>query len=139
MNLCPSELGSAVNQIDNLETVTLFVEDLPAARSFYEKVFGRPSVYQDDVCTVIRLESVMINLLQASEAPPLLAPVSPAPAGTLPRVMLTIRVADIDSVCEGLATLGVALVNGPINRPWGRRTAVFLDPAGHAWEIAQEL
>jgi uncharacterized glyoxalase superfamily protein PhnB len=31
------------------------------------------------------------------------------------------------------------LLNGPIDRPWGRRTAAFADPAGHLWEVAQEL
>jgi uncharacterized glyoxalase superfamily protein PhnB len=30
-------------------------------------------------------------------------------------------------------------VNGPVDRPWGRRTAAFADPAGHAWEVAQLL
>lgn len=29
--------------------------------------------------------------------------------------------------------------NGPMNRPWGIRTAAFADPSGHVWEIAQEL
>jgi uncharacterized glyoxalase superfamily protein PhnB len=33
----------------------------------------------------------------------------------------------------------VALLNGPIDRPWGRRTAAFADPAGNVWEIAQIL
>ena len=31
------------------------------------------------------------------------------------------------------------LLNGPVNRPWGVRTASFADPGGHIWEIAQEL
>ena len=34
---------------------------------------------------------------------------------------------------------GVDLLNGPMNRPWGVRTASFADPGGHIWEIAQEL
>ena len=32
--------------------------------------------------------------------------------------------------------LGVELLNGPMDRPWGIRTASFKDPAGHIWEIA---
>ncbi|MFH9400536.1 hypothetical protein ACH4JS_12170 [Streptomyces sp. NPDC017638] len=27
--------------------------------------------------------------------------------------------------------------NGPMDRPWGIRTASFEDPGGHIWEIAQ--
>tara|TARA_R110001606_G_scaffold339133_1_gene487171 strand:- start:66 stop:233 length:168 start_codon:yes stop_codon:yes gene_type:complete len=53
--------------------------------------------------------------------------------------MLTINVADVDAVCVALAEREVTLVNGPIDRPWGRRTAVFLDPSGAPWELAQEL
>ena len=32
---------------------------------------------------------------------------------------------------------GNTLINGPIDRPWGIRTACFADPAGHIWEIAK--
>ena len=44
-----------------------------------------------------------------------------------------------DAVCAELAAHGVDLLNGPVNRPWGVRTASFTDPGGHVWEIAQEL
>jgi len=128
-----------MNPLDKLETVTLFVDDLSAAATFYQRVFGRSPVYQDAACTVIQLDNVMINLLLASEAVELLSPLEPAPGGALPRMMLTIRVGDVDTVCTILHGLGVALLNGPVDRPWGRRTASFRDPAGHVWEIAHEL
>jgi lactoylglutathione lyase len=31
----------------------------------------------------------------------------------------------------------VQLLNGPMDRPWGVRTASFRDPGGHIWEIAK--
>ncbi|MEK4436136.1 MULTISPECIES: VOC family protein [Paenibacillus] len=46
---------------------------------------------------------------------------------------------DVDRVCNELEIRGVTLLNGPITRPWGRRTACFADPDGHIWEIAQVL
>jgi len=67
-------------------------------------------------------------------------PVHPAEARTGgSRALLTIEVDDANAVCEELAAHGVTLLNGPIDRPWGRRTAAFADPAGNTWEIAQEL
>jgi uncharacterized glyoxalase superfamily protein PhnB len=36
-----------------------------------------------------------------------------------------------------LVRRGVTLLNGPMDRPWGLRTASFIDPAGVIWEIAQ--
>ena len=51
-------------------------------------------------------------------------------------MQFTLGVADVDSACERLRARGVSLLNGPIDRPWGIRTASFRDPGGHIWEIA---
>ena len=40
---------------------------------------------------------------------------------------------------EELIDRGATFLNGPVDRPWGRRTAAFADPAGNVWEIAEEL
>jgi len=52
---------------------------------------------------------------------------------------LTIWVDDTDALVSELGSRGVELLNGPIDREWGVRTASFTDPDGHIWEIAQEL
>jgi uncharacterized glyoxalase superfamily protein PhnB len=54
-------------------------------------------------------------------------------------MLLTVKVSDVDTVCRALTEHGVALLNGPIDRPWGRRTAAFADPSGHVWEIAHDI
>lgn len=46
---------------------------------------------------------------------------------------------DADAVCAELEKRGVTLLNGPIDREWGKRTANFTDPGGHIWEIAQDI
>jgi catechol 2,3-dioxygenase-like lactoylglutathione lyase family enzyme len=122
-----------------IEVVTLFVDDIVETKAFYRKVFEPDIVFQDEVSAVLKFEGAMVNLLQASQAPELVEPnpVAPAKAGT--RMLLTIRVADTDAVCATLRSLGVSLLNGPVDRPWGRRTAAFADPSGHVWEVAQEL
>ncbi len=116
--------------------ITLFVEDVGAARAFYGRVFGLPVHYEDDVSVVFAFGQTLVNLLAASEAPELVepAPVGPPDAG--PRFQLTIDVPDVDATCAELARRGVELLNGPMDRPWGVRTAAFRDPAGHVWEIA---
>lgn len=52
------------------------------------------------------------------------------------RMQLTIGVEDVDALCAKLVSHGVELLNGPMDRPWGLRTASFRDPGGHIWEIA---
>ena len=53
------------------------------------------------------------------------------------RIQFTIPVDDVDATCAQLAERGVELLNGPMDRPWGIRTASFRDPGGHIWEIAR--
>ena len=52
---------------------------------------------------------------------------------------MSVEVDDVDAVCAELAQRGVRLLNGPMNRPWGLRTASFTDPGGHIWEVAADL
>jgi len=128
-----------IEQLDGVETVTVFAADVSAARGFYEQVFGLGPIFEDPVSAAYRFGGLILNLLQDTEAPELIAPLPVGEAGTGPRALFTIKVADVDATCAALGRHGVALLNGPIDRPWGRRTAAFRDPAGLAWEVAQEL
>jgi catechol 2,3-dioxygenase-like lactoylglutathione lyase family enzyme len=122
-----------------LGAITLLTEDLALSRAFYRDVFNAPLVYEDENSAVFQFAETMINLLDVAAAGDLF---DPLPAGTRDngaRVLFTIDVEDVDEECARLAALGVALINGPMDRPWGIRTASFLDPSGHVWEIAHEL
>jgi catechol 2,3-dioxygenase-like lactoylglutathione lyase family enzyme len=120
-----------------ISAITLFVEDLAAAKEFYRQVFGLPLRYEDPNSAVFGFGPTMVNLLASTAAPGLVEPATVAPAGSGARAVLTLTVEDVDAVCAQLAALGVALINGPMDRPWGIRTASFADPGGHIWEIAQ--
>ncbi|AOZ92546.1 VOC family protein [Paenibacillus crassostreae] len=123
----------------NVDVITLFVEDLQRVRAFYQEVFGFSAVYEDDVSAVFDFGNMSINLLNISEAYGLIQPGTVASRESGSRFQFTIRVDDVDAVINELNTRGVALLNGPVDRPWGIRTAAFIDPAGHVWEIAQQL
>lgn len=116
-----------------ITAITLFADDVAAAKAFYAEVFGLPVVYEDEASAVFRFGSQLINLLRTSEAPEV---ISPATVGTGPRMLMTLTVEDVDATCEEVIRRGVTLLNGPADRPWGVRTATFADPAGHLWEIA---
>jgi catechol 2,3-dioxygenase-like lactoylglutathione lyase family enzyme len=120
-----------------IDAVTLFVEDLAATKRFYLDVFGLPIHYEDENSVVFKVGETVINLLSASEAPELIEPAAVAPPEAGSRMQFTIAVGDVDAMCAELSRRGVQLLNGPIDRPWGIRTASFRDPAGHIWEIAK--
>ena len=120
-----------------INAITLFVEDLAAARDFYREVFGLPVHFEDDDSAVFDFGNTLVNLLKTSAAVELVEPASIAPREAGSRLQLTIEVDDVDATCAELTKRGVELLNGPMDRPWGVRTASFMDPAGHIWEIAK--
>lgn len=78
-------------------------------------------------------------MLALPAAPELIAPARVAAQESGSRFQFTFEVEDADAVCAELGRRGVTLLNGPMNRPWGVRTAAFADPDGHVWEVAQGL
>jgi lactoylglutathione lyase len=125
--------------LDSVGAITLFVEDPRRSQSFYEQVFALPVIWEDEDSAVFRFENTLVNLLKVSAARELIEPGSVASREAGSRFQLTIWVDDADAVSAELAKRGVELLNGPMNREWGVRTASFTDPDGHIWEIAQKL
>lgn len=119
-----------------ISAITLFVEDLHATTRFYREVFRLPVHFEDDESAVFKFEATLVNLLKTTAAGELIAPAAVADREAGSRLQLTIEVDDVDATCAELARRGVELLNGPMDRPWGIRTASFRDPGGHIWEIA---
>jgi catechol 2,3-dioxygenase-like lactoylglutathione lyase family enzyme len=117
--------------------ITLFVEDLAATRQYYREVFGLPVVYEDGNSAVFEFGSTLINLLKTTEVKELIEPAKMASSDAGSRFVFTIHVDDVDAMCAELTKRGVKLLNGPMDRPWGIRTASFIDPGGYIWEIAK--
>ena len=123
--------------LKGIYAITLFVEDVEAAKEFYRKVFGLPVVFEDENSCVFRFGNTLVNLLKISEAKELIEPTRVASREAGARMVFTINVEDVDAMCAELTERGVQLLNGPMDRPWGVRTASFADPGGHIWEIAR--
>jgi catechol 2,3-dioxygenase-like lactoylglutathione lyase family enzyme len=117
--------------------ITLFVEDLEAAKRFYGEVFGLPVAFEDENSAVFDFGNTIVNLLKSTAARELVEPAAVASREAGARHVFTIEVDDVDATCAELKTRGVELLNGPMDRPWGVRTASFVDPGGHVWEIAK--
>jgi lactoylglutathione lyase len=119
-----------------IAAITLFVEDLAATKRFYSDVFQLPVHFEDDSSAVFKFGDTLVNLLKASEAPALVAPATVATPDAGVRFQFTLGVDDVDAMADELKSRGVELLNGPMDRPWGIRTASFRDPGGHIWEVA---
>jgi lactoylglutathione lyase len=117
--------------------ITLFVEDLETTKKFYQEVFDLPIHYEDDSSAVFKIGDNLVNLLRITEAGELIEPAKVANRESGSRFVFTIPVEDVDAMCAELTARGVKLLNGPMDRPWGIRTASFMDPGGYIWEIAR--
>ncbi len=123
--------------MSGIDAITLFVNDLDASMQFYRKVFGLTEIFHDDDSYVFKFGGTLLNLLRTSAADELIHPAKVAIGDVGSHFVFTIRVDDVDAICGLLAKRGVKLLNGPMNRPWGPRTASFMDPSGYLWEIAK--
>ena len=121
----------------SIGAITLFSEDIAASKAFYLKVFGQPIIYENEDSAVFKIGSTMINLLLISQANELIEPAKVGARDAVSRIVFSVEVDDVDAMCVKLAGLGVKLLNGPMDRPWGIRTASFCDPSGHIWEIGK--
>jgi len=125
--------------LKSVGAITMFVEDRARSKAFYEKAFDVPVLNEDEDSVAFEFENLVVNLLVSRAARELIdpAPVATPEAGS--RFQMTIWVDDTDAVCAGLASRGIELLNGPMNRDWGVRTASFTDPDGHVWEVAGKI
>jgi catechol 2,3-dioxygenase-like lactoylglutathione lyase family enzyme len=125
--------------LKSVGAITLFVEDPQRSKAFYQEVFGAPVIFEDPDSVAFKFENTIVNLLSIPGAHDLIDPGMVASREAGSRFQFTVFVEDADTVCAELAARGVVLLNGPMNREWGMRTASFTDPDGHIWEVAQEI
>jgi catechol 2,3-dioxygenase-like lactoylglutathione lyase family enzyme len=125
--------------LKNIGAITMFIEDVQRSKSFYEQVFDAQAVYEDESAVAFQFENMIVNLLKTDAAPELIEPATVGERDAGSRFQLTIGVDDVDAACSELAAKGVELLNGPMDRAWGVRTASFTDPDGHIWEVAGKI
>ena len=107
--------------------ITLFVEDLPAARSFYERVFGRTAAFGDDSSAGFKFDNTIVNLVDTRATGVVIAPVAVASPSAGSRFLLTIWVDDVDAACAELADQGVG---GCSTARWTGQVPRQAGPAG---------
>lgn len=141
-------MGGSMDQTNNTQhagpawakrvfAITLFCDDLGESRRFYHEILEMPIVNEDEVSCALNFPGgLIVNLLAAGSAQELIEPAPVGEQGTPARMMLTLQVDDVDAVVKRLEGKGVRLLNGPMDRPWGPRTATFADPSGHCWELS---
>lgn len=130
----------AQERLLTIAAISLFTEDVAASKKFYTEAFQVPVINEDPESFCIKLNNVLINVLHSEAAEKDFVGLgNVAPPGTGKRSALSIWVDDIAAEMTKLESRGVKFVSGPEDKPWGLRVALFEDPSGHTWEIAQSI
>src|SRR3954447_8611386 len=136
----PAGVGlHTVNDLRHVSAISLFVDDLETAKSFYREVFGVEVIFEDESSVVVQFGELLVNLLLSSAAAQQVEPAPVAGRQSGSRFQLSIFIDDVDAACARLEDKGVELLTGPVDREWGMRVATFTDPDGHNWELAQRV
>ena len=115
--------------------VILYVEDLEASVGFYRDVVGLEYTFTDAGYAEFEAGGVRFGLYERRRAEWLTGrAVSPGAGGEI-----VVMVDDVDAWAERLAGLGVPVLSGPADRPWGHRTVHVADPDGFVVEFATEI
>lgn len=117
--------------------ITIFVSDLSRSGGHYRDFLRLEPVYQDEDSTVFQVGETMVNLLKHNAVPELVEPQTMATTGV--RAVYTLPVPDVDAAVTELAKVDMSPISGPMDRPWGIRTANFADPDGYIWELSCDL
>jgi catechol 2,3-dioxygenase-like lactoylglutathione lyase family enzyme len=86
-----------------IAAITLFEDDLEAAKRFYQEVFRLPIHFEDENSAVFKFGETLVNLLSASEASELVEPAKVAAGDAGVRFQFTVEVDDVDAMCEELS------------------------------------
>ena len=121
------------------ETITIFSSDLAQSDDFYRNTLRLTEVFADDACVMFDFSRTTINVLKITEAAELVDPRTPKTSTHNPTSVFTIIVESCDQTVASIRENGSEPISGPIDRPWGRRTAMFADPDGYLWEFAEVL
>jgi lactoylglutathione lyase len=126
--------------LKSVNVLTLFVEDQLRSKQFYEQIFDVVGVDEGHGTVIFQFDNLFLRLLEREEAEgEMLGQVPVGDAGARRTVQLAFRVQDADALCSELAERGIPIVYGPVDRPWGVRSAAFVDPDGHVWQFSSDI
>ena len=119
-----------------LSVVTLGVADLPRARAFYEALGWKTGAAPDDDVVFFRAGCMIVALWDRAR---LAEDTVVSDRGGWGGITLAHNVrspAEVDAVLAEAEAAGARIARSGAATFWGGYSGVFVDPDGHAWEVA---
>ena len=119
----------------HVDYVIQYVASLERSMTFYRDVIGLKVRIEGDGYVEFEMDNTKFSLFERSKLPELIG----REAGKAPCGEIGFIIDDVDTEAERLKGLGVEILTGPMDRPWGERTLHISDPDGNIIEFAQKL
>ncbi|MEM6677459.1 MAG: VOC family protein [Pseudomonadota bacterium] len=115
-----------------LYAARIFVDDLAAARAFYEGVLGLTVLWEQEGAALGLAVGAAMLIVEPEDRD--------GPEGALVGrfLGLSLAIADIAAEHARLSDAGVAFEGPPERQPWGGTLAHLRDPAGNVLTLVQE-
>ncbi len=116
--------------------ITLGVEDLAEARAFYEALGWRTGAEPGDDVVFFQAGEMIVALWDRAR---LAEDSTVVDGGGWGGVTLALNLGspeEVDALIEEARSAGATIGREPAETFWGGYSGVFVDPAGHPWEVA---
>ena len=120
-----------------IEWIILTTDHCEASRKFYKDLLGLEIIREtpEEQFTQFKLDNCYLAIYGRREMEKLIGSKYIGRGGGA--IYTFKEVKDIDTYYEQLKNSGVPFIKKPMTQPWGQRTAYFLDPDQHIWEIQE--
>ncbi|MED1203321.1 VOC family protein [Heyndrickxia acidicola] len=123
-----------------ISLITIGAKNLPALRSFYQRLVWEETEISSDQYAVFKTAGVLLSLFPIEElAKDAGIPVEEAAKSGFSGITLAINVdkkEDVDHAIELVREAGGTILREPSDAFWGGRTSYFTDPENNCWELA---
>ena len=116
--------------------ITLGVTDLQRARTFYEALGWTTNAGADDDVVFFQAGGMVVALWDRARLAEDSCVTDGGGWGGITPAYNTRSTAEVDAVIEEARAAGATIGREPAETFWGGYSAVFIDPDGHAWEVA---
>jgi len=119
-----------------MSLITLGVPDLEQARRFYEALGWKTGAAPDDDVVFFQAGGMIVALWDRAKLAEDSAVTDGGGWGGVTLAYLIRSPEEVDAVIEEARAAGATIGREPGETFWGGYSGVFIDPAGHPWEVA---
>src|SRR6188508_412604 len=116
--------------------ITLGVSDLAQARAFYEALGWTTRADPGDAVVFFQAGGMIVALWDRSQLATDSAVTDSGGWGGITLAYNTSSPEEVDTVIEQARAAGGTIPREPGKTFWGGYSGIFIDPAGHPWEVA---